>query len=48
VYSLHLWAHLWWDAWRTDFSTLHAAQITAQHIRNVDTTYNLLARQFLD
>jgi hypothetical protein len=48
VYSLHLWAHLWWDAWRTDFSTLHAAEITVQHIRNVDTTYTLLARRFLD
>src|SRR5215831_17628936 len=27
VYSLHLWAHLWWDARRTDFTTVHAGAI---------------------
>lgn len=48
VYSLHLWAHLWWDAWRTDFSPFHAGLITEEHIRGSDTTYNVLARGFLD
>jgi hypothetical protein len=48
VYSMHLWAHLWWDEWRTDFSTFHAALLTERHIRTVDTTYNVIARGFLD
>lgn len=48
VYSLHLWAHLWWDAWRTDFSPFHAGLITEEHIRRSDTTYNVIARGFLD
>jgi hypothetical protein len=48
VYSLHLWAHLWWDEWRTDFTTLHAGLITTEHVRSVDTTYNVIARGFLD
>jgi hypothetical protein len=48
VYSLHLWAHLWWDDWRTDFTTFHAGLLTESHIREVETTYNLIARGFLD
>ncbi|HTP48096.1 MAG TPA: glycosyltransferase [Casimicrobiaceae bacterium] len=48
VYSLHLWAHLWWEARRTDFSVVHAGVITPDHIRSKDTTYTLLARRFLD
>ncbi len=48
VYSLHLWAHLWWDDWRTDFTTFHAGHIDETFVREVDTTYNLLARDFLD
>jgi hypothetical protein len=48
VYSLHLWAHLWWDEWRTDFSAFHAGLLTERHIRTVDTTYNVIARGFLD
>jgi hypothetical protein len=47
VYSLHLWAHLWWDEWRKDFTSVHAGMITPEQIRSVDTTYNLLARRFL-
>lgn len=47
VYSLHLWAHLWWDEWRTDFSRVHAGTVTEAYVRNVDTTYNVLARAFL-
>lgn len=48
VYSLHLWSHLWWDAWRTDFTAFHAGLVTEAHIRTVDSTYNVLARGFLD
>jgi hypothetical protein len=48
VYSLHLWAHLWWNEWRTDFSSFHAGMVTPDHIRQVDTTYNVIARGFLD
>jgi hypothetical protein len=48
VFSLHLWAHLWWDAWRTDFTSFHAGLATEEHIRTVDTTYNVIARGFLD
>ena len=45
--SVHLWAHLWWDRARTDFSAVHAGLLTEDHIRNVDTTFNRLARRFL-
>jgi hypothetical protein len=48
VYSLHLWAHLWWDAWRTDFATLHANQLDETYVRGMKTTYAVLARRFLD
>jgi hypothetical protein len=48
VYSLHLWAHLWWDEWRTDFTSFHAGLVTPEHIRSVDTTYNVIARAFID
>lgn len=47
VYSIHLWAHLWWDRHRIDFLRLHAGSFTPRHIRTADTTYNLLARRFL-
>ena len=48
LYSMHLWAHLWWDEWRTDFTSFHAGLLTAEHVRTVDTTYNAIARGFLD
>jgi hypothetical protein len=48
VYSLHLWAHLWWDAWRTDFTALHAGQVDEDYVRTRTTTYAVLARRFLD
>jgi hypothetical protein len=47
IYSLHLWSHLWWEAGRRDFSEVHAGALTEEHVRTVDTTYNLLARRFL-
>jgi hypothetical protein len=48
VSSIHMWSHLWWDRDRTDFIRFHNAMLTEDFIRNVDTTYNLLARRFLD
>jgi hypothetical protein len=48
VYSMHLWAHLWWDERRTDFSDFHGGLLTEAFIRSEDTTYNVIARQFLD
>lgn len=47
VYSMHLWAHLWWDEGRRDFSNFHSGLLTEEHIRTVDTTYNVVARRFL-
>jgi hypothetical protein len=45
--TLHLCAHLWWRADRTDCCTVHAGMLTAEHVRSVDTTYNRLARPFV-
>jgi hypothetical protein len=47
LYSVHLWAHLWWDAARTDFSPVHAAEIDEGWIRTRDCTFARLARPFL-
>lgn len=47
VYSLHLWAHLWWSEDRVDFTTCHAGILTEDYIATVDTTYNVAARRFL-
>ncbi len=47
VFSIHLWAHLWWSKERRDFSDVHSGQFTEEYIRRVDTTYNVLARPFL-
>ena len=48
VYSVHLWAHMWWSPLRTDITTFHKGLLTEQFIRTVDTTYNLIARRYLD
>lgn len=48
LYSVHLWAHLWWDATRQDFSSVHAAQIDVHWMRTRDGTLANLARRFLD
>lgn len=47
VVSFHLWAHLWWSRRRRDFSGFYGAKITEEHVRRVDTTYNVVARKFL-
>ncbi len=48
LYSIHLWSHIWWDESRTDFVRFHSGMLTEEFIQNFDTTYNLIARQFLD
>lgn len=48
MYSMHLWAHLWWDEWRTDFTTVHGGMIDEDYVRNSETTYAVAARRFLD
>ena len=47
VFSMHMWNHLWWDQSRVDFSEFHSGLITESNIQTVDTTYNIIARQFL-
>ena len=47
VYSMHLWAHLWWSKRRKDFTSFHAGDMTEEFIRTVDTTYTIVARNFL-
>jgi hypothetical protein len=47
IISMHLWSTLWWSRWRRDFSNFHAGKLTENHIRKVDTTYNLIARRYL-
>lgn len=39
--------HLWWSRRRKDFSRVHAGMFTEKYIRNVDTTFNLVARKYL-
>lgn len=45
--SLHLWAHLWWDAERTDMSRFDHTRLTPAYVARARTTYARLARRFL-
>jgi hypothetical protein len=45
---MHLWAHLWWDEWRTDFTIVHGGMIDEDYARYAETTYAVAARRFLD
>jgi hypothetical protein len=47
AFSLHLWAHLWWDRARQDVSRFSAERLTPAYVRHADTTYACLARPFL-
>jgi hypothetical protein len=47
VYSMHLWAHLWWSRWRRDFSRFHAGALTEDYVRAARTTYALAAQPIL-
>ena len=44
---MHLWAHLWWDEWRTDFTIAHGGMIGKDYVRYAETTYAITARRFL-
>lgn len=46
--SIHLWAHLWWRADRTDFSAFHEGLLNESYVRSASTTYAKLASQFLE
>lgn len=48
LYSIHMWSHLWWEPHRTDFARFHNGMLTEDFIKKVDTSYNLIARQYLD
>jgi len=47
LFSMHLWSHLWWSKKRQDFSNFCEEKLTEEYIREIDTTYNLVARRFL-
>ncbi len=47
VYSIHLWAHLWWSESRVDFSRFHAGMLTRRFVEEEKTTYSVAARPFL-
>ena len=46
-YSIHLWAHLWWEAGRTDFSPRCASDLTLEPLREGRSPLAELARPFL-
>ncbi|WP_376697212.1 glycosyltransferase [Wenzhouxiangella sp. EGI_FJ10305] len=48
LYSVHLWAHLWWEAARRDMSEMHAGRIDESWIMRSDATLAALARHFLE
>ena len=45
--SLHLWAHLWWDEGRRDWSRFSGRRLTPAYVRHAETTYARHARAFL-
>ena len=45
--SLHLWAHLWWDEARVDFSRFHAGAFTREWIERGGSTVARIARRYL-
>lgn len=45
--SLHLWAHLWWDATREDFTRFHAGQFTPEWVAAGGATVAAIAQRYL-
>jgi len=45
--SLHLWAHLWWDRSRRDWSEFSHERLTPAYVAHARTTYARLARPHL-
>ncbi len=48
VYSIHLWAHLWWSESRVDFTRFHAGLITPENVARGGSTYFELAKPLLE
>jgi len=46
-YSVHLWAHVWWNQDRTDFSSCHAGELTLSHLRTSRSPLAKLVRAYL-
>jgi hypothetical protein len=47
VFSIHLWAHLWWSESRIDFTRFHQGLVTAENVLRGGTTYFELAKSLL-
>jgi hypothetical protein len=47
VASLHLWAHLWWDEARVDFTRFHAGLFTREWVERGGSTVAAIARRYL-
>jgi glycosyltransferase involved in cell wall biosynthesis len=45
--SVHLWAHLWWDRRRLDFSRAHGGRCTPSFLRGARTTLADITRPYL-
>jgi len=45
--SIHLWAHLWWERSRRDFSPAHEGWCTPSALRRARTTFADLARPYV-
>ncbi len=45
--SVHLWAHLWWDRRRRDFTPVHADWCSPSTLRRASTTLAALARPYI-
>jgi hypothetical protein len=46
-YLVHLWAHVWWNQDRTDFSSYHAGDFTLPYLRASRSPLAKLARPYL-
>lgn len=47
MYSIHLWKHIWFSKWKTDFITFHGGQLTAEYIKSETSTYAMIAKPYL-
>ena len=47
AYSIHLWAHLWWEHERLDFSPISAHQLTLAQLCSSDKPIGHLLQPFL-
>jgi glycosyltransferase involved in cell wall biosynthesis len=45
--SVHLWAHLWWDRQRLDYSEVHGGRYVASFVRGARTTLADISREYL-